>query len=110
MNQNDYALNTFERFSMLESNPVHTPNFGLELSNEEPEEMLLSKAGVKIYQSIIDSILYQTCRSAATTYATLSTSPQGDAASHMSAAWHAVRHLEKRADLHMIYKKRQLRT
>ena len=43
---------------MLVCNPVHTPGYGLELSNKQLKEKLLSATGVKLYQAIVDSALY----------------------------------------------------
>ena len=34
----DYVINILKRFEMQDCNPVHTPAYGSELSNEQPEE------------------------------------------------------------------------
>ena len=36
--QNDYIQNILERCGMLDCNFIHTPGYGLELSEEQPEE------------------------------------------------------------------------
>ena len=54
--QVDYIYSILERFGMKDCNPVHTPGYGSELSNEQPEESLRDAIGTKLYQAIVGSM------------------------------------------------------
>lgn len=95
---------------MLDSNPVHTPGYGLELSTEQPEEKLLGATGIKLYQAIVGSLLYLTQISGYDMcYAVnqLTRRCRKPAKVHMSAAKHVLRYLKGSTDLPIIYKQGQ---
>ena len=56
--QKDYVQNVLERHGMLDSNSVHIPRYGPELSEEQPEDRLLEAQGVKFYQAVAGSVLF----------------------------------------------------
>ena len=52
ISEEEYTKSTFERFGMANCKPVGTPGFGSELSNEYPDETVLSKEETQRYQAI----------------------------------------------------------
>ena len=95
---------------MLDSNPVHTPGYGLELSTEQPEEKLLGAIGIKFYQAIVGSLLYLTQVSRYDMCYAVNQLTGGcskPAKVHMSAATYVLRYLKGSADLSIIYKQGQ---
>lgn len=56
--QSAYLQNILERFGMLKGNTVHTPGYGPELSNEHQEDKRLGAREIKLYQTIVRSLLY----------------------------------------------------
>ena len=110
--QTDYVKNVLERFGMLDCNPVHTPVYGPELSNELPEEKLLSTTGVKLNQGIVGLVLhlaqvtrYNIC------YAVylLTRACSKPVVIHLAAAKHILRYLKEHPDLAIVYKRGQVR-
>ena len=55
--QTAYVDNILERFGMQDANAAHTPEYGPELSAEQPEDKLLGAEATKIYQYITGSLL-----------------------------------------------------
>ncbi len=108
--QKDYVHNILERYGMLDCNSVHTPGYGPELSEEQPEEKLLGSQGVKLYQAIVGSVLYlaQVTRYDIC-YAVnqLTRACSKPSTIHMTAAKHLLRYLKGSPDLAIIYKKGQ---
>lgn len=52
-------VNIFGRFGMKDCNPVHTPRYGSELSNEQPEEtLLLGATATNLYPGIVGLFVY----------------------------------------------------
>ena len=110
--QKDYVENILERFGMEECNPVHTPGYGSELSNEQPEETLLGATATKLYQAIVGSVLYLTqCTRYDMCYSVnqLTRACSKPAQAHMTAAKHALRYLKGHPDLPITFKKGQFR-
>lgn len=108
--QKNYVNNIIERFGMEDCNPVHTPGYGAELSNDQPEETLLGATGTKLYQAMEGSVLYLTqCTRYDMCYAVnqLTRACSKPAQAHMTAAKHALRHLKGHPDLPIIFKKGQ---
>ena len=106
-----YVQNILERYGMLDCNSVHTPGYGPELSEEQPEDNLLGAQGVKLYQAIVGSVLYL---SQVTRYDIcyavnqLTRASSKPAMIHMTAAKHLLRYLKGSPDLAMMYKKGQV--
>lgn len=93
---------------MLDSNPVHTPGYGLELSTEQPEDKLLGATAIKLYNEIVSSLLYltQASRFGMCHAVNQLTRECGKPTKvHLSADKHVLRYLKGSADLLIICKK-----
>ena len=110
--QTDYVENLLERFEMQNANAAHTPGYGQELSSEQPEDKLLGAQGIKLYQSIMGSLLYLAqCTRYDLCYAVnqLARACNRPAEVHMTAAKHVLRYLRGMPELPITYRKGQLR-
>ena len=56
--QTDCTRSILDRFNMKDCNPVSTPSTGAELSLDQPTDTLLDEDGIKLYQSMVGSLLY----------------------------------------------------
>ena len=55
ISQEAYSKSILERFGMLDCKPTSTPGYGLELSNQHPEDILLEEQETRRYQGIVGS-------------------------------------------------------
>ena len=112
ISQVNYVNSILERFGMKDCNPVHTPGYGSEISNEQPESSLLDATGAKLYQAMVGSMLYSTqCTRYDMSYAVnqLTRACSKPAQAHMTASKHALRYLKGHPDLPITYKRGQFR-
>ena len=110
--QVDYVNSILERFGMKDCNPVHSPGYGSEISNEQPESSLLDTTGTKLYQAMVGSMLYVTqCTRYDMSYAVnqRARACSKPAQAHMTAPKHALRYLKAHPDLPITYKRGQFR-
>ena len=108
ISQVDHVNSILERFGMKDCNPVHTPGYGSNISNEQPESSLLDTTGTKLYQAMVGSMLYLTqCTRYDMSYAVnqLTRAFSKPAHAHMTASKHALRYLKGHPDLPITYKR-----
>ena len=92
---------------MKDCNPVSTPSTGAELSLNQPTNTLLDEDGVKLYQSMVGSLLYlsRTTRweiSYAVRQLTRAASKPSTA--HLKKAKHVLRYLKGHQELDVVYR------
>ena len=79
---------------MKDCNPVHTPGYGSKISSEQPESSLLDTTGTKLYQAMVESMLYLTqCTRYDMSHAVnqLTRACSKPAQAHMTASKHALK-------------------
>ena len=102
----DYTRSILDRFNMKDCNPVSTPSTGAELSLDQPTDTSLDEHGVKLYQSMVGSLLYlsKTARwdiSYAILQLTRATSKPSTA--HLKKTKRVLRYLEGHQELNIVY-------
>ena len=87
---------------MSEGNPLYTPGTGPEFLTMQPDEALLDYEDMKLYQSIMDSMMYLgKCTRFDVTYAVkqLTRTKSKTASIHMTAAKHLLLYLKANPEL-----------
>ena len=107
ISQTDYTLSILERFGMKDCNPVSTPNTGGELPLDQPEEALLDDDGIKVYQSLVGSLLYLSRTSRwdiSHSVLELTRATSKPSKGHLTKAKHVLRYLKGRPQLDITYR------
>ena len=108
ISQTDYTKSILDKFNMSDCSPVSTPGLGAELSLDQPEDTLPDAEGVKLYQSLVGSLLYLSRTSRwDIAYAVLQLTRATSKPSklHLTRAKHCLRYLKSRPTLDIVYKK-----
>ena len=58
IDQKDYTEDILERYDMTNCNVAFTPGVGLEISLDQPADILLDEQGKQLYQSIAGALMY----------------------------------------------------
>ncbi len=108
INQTDYTRSLLDKFNMSDCSPVSTPGVGVELPLEQPEETLLDSEGIKLYQSLVGSLLYLSRISRydiAYSVLQLTRFTSKPSKIHLTRAKHCLRYLKGRPTLDIVYKR-----
>ena len=108
ISQEAYSKSILERFGMSEFKPTNTPGYGTELSNEQPDEILLNEEEKKRYQGIVGCLTYvsQVLRYDAIYVVGQLARPMAKPSKiHMMAAKHTLRYLAGTTEFSSTYKR-----
>ena len=114
ISQAECVNSILERFGMTHCNLGHTPGYGSELSNEQPDKSLRDTYGTNLYQAMVrstDAVPHsmRTLRYELRCTPAFARACSHPAQAHMTASKHAVKYLKGHLSLPIIYKRGQFR-
>ena len=108
LSQGEYILSVLERFNMSDCNPIHVPVIGKELSAQPEGSVLLNEAMTKLYQAIVESLIFLTqCTRYDVAFSTMQAARDmaKPTSVHMAAVKRILRYLGGTPNLAFVYKR-----